>query len=74
MFTRTWLTAGSTLCKNFLHKVEPAVSHPKCKDSVVTQLAWDQALKWSGVKKKIGEQSEPDAIHPLLVRSMTVNK
>ena len=63
MFTRT-----------FVHKVEPAVSHPKCKDSVVTQLAWDQALKWSGVKKKIGEQSKPDAIHPLLVRSMTVNK
>ena len=63
MFTRT-----------FVYKVEPAVSYPKCKDSVVTQLAWDQALKWSGVKKKIGEQSKPDAIHPLLVRSMTVNK
>ena len=32
----------------FLRKVDPAVSHPKCKDLVVTQLAWDQALKWSG--------------------------
>ena len=50
----------------FVHKVEPAVSHPKCKDSVVTQLGWGQALKWSGVKKKIGEQNEPDAIFSVL--------
>lgn len=64
----------SNVYKNIFTSSWTCCKPPKCKDLVVTQLAWDQALKWSGVKKKIGEQSEPDAIHPLLVRSMTVNK
>ena len=63
----------------FLHKVEPAVSHPKCKDLVATQLGWGQPLKWNGVvgklvskasqahpggEKKVGEPVGPDAVHP----------
>ena len=41
----------SNVYKNIFTSSWTCCKPPKCKDLVVTQLAWDQALKWSGVSK-----------------------